>query len=90
MEDDELEEGPEGLRSDRFRRFASLTGAGLGMSSALLGRKLLSAVTFASKDKREAAFSQTLAREGKQLGGGAVPSSTHCRIATMRARARLP
>ena len=67
MDDDEIGDGPDGLRGGSFRRFASLTGAGLGMSSALLGRKLLSAVTFASKDKREAAFSQTLAREGKQL-----------------------
>ncbi len=44
-----------------------MTGAGLGLSSAILGRKLLSAVTFASKDKREAALSRTLENEGYQL-----------------------
>ena len=51
----------------RFSRFASLTGAGLGLSTAVLGRKLFSAVTFASKDKREAALSRTLAKEGLHL-----------------------
>ncbi len=55
------------IASGRLGRFASLTGAGLGLSSAVLGRKLLSAVTFASKDKREAALSRTLEREGHQL-----------------------
>lgn len=57
----------EAIASGRFGRFASLTGAGLGLSSAVLGRKFLSAVTFASKDKREAALSRTLEKEGHQL-----------------------
>lgn len=33
----------------------------------MLGRKLASTVTFASKEKREAALSRTLAREGREL-----------------------
>lgn len=37
------------------------------MSTAILGRKLVSAVTFASKDKREAALSRTLEKEGLHL-----------------------
>jgi len=55
------------VQGGRFGRFASLTGAGLGISTAVLGRRLLSAVTFASKDKREAALSRTLTKEGHQL-----------------------
>lgn len=55
------------LSSSRGGRLASLTGAGLGLSSAVLGRKLLSAVTFASKERREAALARTLEKEGRHL-----------------------
>ncbi len=66
-DDDEAESASPAVAGGRFSRFASLTGAGLGLSTAILGRKLFSAVTFASKDKREAALSRTLEKEGQQL-----------------------
>lgn len=53
----------------RWQRFGAMTGRGLGLSTAVLGRQIASFVTLKSREGREAALSRTLAKEGHKIAG---------------------